>query len=190
MSSPSGSAGARPAGGPAPERFAGTLWRWHHRSRDPLSSRGSELTSGRYHRARAQAPSGRVWRALYLGLDTGAVLAEAIRYLGPDGARSTIGRRLTSIEVVLGRVVDLCDPARYGWSLDDLIEDRDWSVPHAPTLTQRIGLAALNLGVEGIIVPAASKVGANLVVLVNNLSPDSSLSVLDSMDPKLYVARV
>lgn len=189
MAVPGGSEAARLAAGPPARRFTGILWRWHHRSRDPLSSRGSELTSGRYHRARAQAGTGPIWPALYLGLDTGSVLAEAIRYLGPDGPKSTLGRRLTRIEVALSRIVDLRDLARYGWPLDDLIQDRDWSIPHDPTLTQRIGLAALGLGIEGLIVPAASRVGANMVILVSNLSPDSSLSVLDAIDPKLYVPR-
>ena len=167
--------------------WAGDAWRWHASHRDATSARGSELVSGRYHRARPQDPSGVVWRALYLGLTTGACLGEAIRYLGASGAKATRGRRLTRLRVSLGRVVDLRDVSRLGLTLKDLTEDQDWSVPHAPTITQQLALAALQRGIEGLLVPAASLVDDNLVILVDNLAPSSTIDVVSYVDPKLYV---
>jgi hypothetical protein len=166
-----------------------SAWRWHRASNDPLSFEGSRRVSGRYHRARAQDATGRVWPALYLALDTGAALAEAIRYLGPDGARSTAGRRLTEVSVSLARAIDVRDPSVLGLSVDDLTRDHDWTVPHPPTITQLIGLAALDVGAEGLLFPAASLVGNNLVIFPDNLSPASTLQVVRHIDPKLYVPR-
>jgi hypothetical protein len=168
---------------------AGEAWRWHGARRDATSARGSEVTSGRYHRAPAQAPTGAVWRALYLGLTTGACLGEAIRYLGVDGARGTKGRRLTRLHVTLSLVVDLRDISRLGVTSDDLTEDRDWSVPHAPTITQKLSLAALEQGIEALVVPSASLVDDNLVILVDNLLPASKIEIVSWIDPKLYVDR-
>jgi hypothetical protein len=167
--------------------WVGEAWRWHAAGRDATSARGSELISGRYHRARAQSPAGRVWRALYLGLTTGACLGEAIRYLGSSGTRATRGRRLTRLQVELSRVIDLRDVARLGLSLEDLTDDQDWSVPHDPTTTQQLGLAALERDAEGLLVPAASLIDDNLVVLVDNLRSASRLEIVDSIDPKLHV---
>jgi RES domain-containing protein len=169
--------------------WTGAAWRWHSARRDPVSVRGSEIVSGRYHRARAQAPTGPVWRALYLGLSTGACLGEAMRYLGSAGARGSIGRRLTKFQVSLDRVLDLRDARRLGLAPDDLTADQDWSVVHPPSLTQQLAHAALQRGAEGLIVPAASLVDDNLVALIDNLLPASAITVDSFVDPRLYVAR-
>jgi RES domain-containing protein len=169
--------------------WAGEAWRWHSARRDATSAQGSEIVSGRYHRARAQASGGPVWRALYLGLTTGACLGEAIRYLGSGGAQATAGRRLTRLQINLARVLDLRDVSRTGLTFADLTEDQDWSRPHAPSITQQLAHAALQQGVEGLLVPAASLVDDNLVVLIDNLLPSSSIDVLSWIDPKLYVDR-
>jgi hypothetical protein len=167
--------------------FTGEVWRWHSARRDAISARGSTLVSGRYHRARPQALFGPVWRALYLGLTTGACLGEAIRYLGPDGARGTVGRRLSKIRVSLSVVIDVRDPVALGLTLGDLTDDYDWSVPHPPTLTQQVGFSAFDQGIEGLLVPSASLVDSNLVILIDNLLPASALEIADWIDPKLYV---
>lgn len=171
------------------EAWASEAWRWHSARRDPVSVRGSEIVSGRYHRARAQAPTGPVWRALYLGLSTGACLGEAMRYLGSAGARGTIGRRLTKLQVSLTRVLDLRDASRLGLIQDDLTADQDWSVPHPPSITQQLAHAAMEQGVEGLLVPAASLVDNNLVILSDNLLPASAITVDSYVNPRLYVDR-
>ena len=86
-------------------------------------------------------------------------------------------------------MVELGDPGRIGLTLDDLTDDHDWSVVHPPAITQQLGRAALNQGVEGLLVPAASLVDSNLVILVDNLLPTSEMNIVDWIDPKLYVDR-
>jgi hypothetical protein len=56
-------------------------------------------------------------------------------------------------------------------------------------VTQELGLATLNRGAEAILVPPASKVGTNLVILTENLRPSSTIAALNSIDPRLYVPR-
>ncbi len=77
----------------------------------------------------------------------------------------------------------MTDPSAYGLTLNDIVNDFDYSV------TQAIGLAALTSRVEGLLVPAASLLSANLVILTENLSPTSVIEPLESFDPRLYVGR-
>jgi hypothetical protein len=62
-------------------------------------------------------------------------------------------------------------------------DDYDYSV------TQAIAEAALRRGLGGLLVPAASLVSANLVVLIDNLLPTAAIEPLDSVDPRLDVPR-
>jgi hypothetical protein len=91
--------------------------------------------------------------------------------------------------VSLNRVLDLRNAARLGLTMDDLTEDHDWSIPHDPSVTQQLALAALQQGIEGLVVPAASLVDDNLVILLDNLMPVSRLEIVSYVDPKLYVDR-
>lgn len=156
---------------------------------DALSVRGSELTSGRYHRARAQAPTGPVWRVLYSALDSGTSIREATPNLGPAGTVALRGRRLSELRIELGQVIDLSDPTQLDLSLDEMIADRDYSVPHEPTPTQQLAIAALDRGAEGILVPSATLLGTNLVVLVDNLLSSSRINVLRYVAPRLHAER-
>ena len=148
---------------------------------DPTSHGGSRKRSGRYHRARDLFPTGRVWPALYTALTDGGCIAEAIRHAGSLKDLYTL--RITRLQVELSAVFDLTDPSAYGLTLADVIDDFDYA------LTQELGLAALLRGVEGILVPPASRVGTNLVILTENLAPTSRIVALDSIDPRLYVPR-
>ena len=168
------------------ERWRGLVWRMHSIRYEPTSVRGSELSSGRYHRARAQVPTGRVWPALYTALDLGTSIGEATRNVGVAGTAALKGRRLTELRVELGLVLDLREPALLDLTLDAMIEDRDYSVPHAPTSTQRLALAALDRGAEGILVPSATLLGPNLVILTDNLLSSSRVEVLRFIDPRLH----
>lgn len=149
---------------------------------DPTSDGGSRRHSGRYHRAPDYFPAGRIWPALYTALTDGGCIAEAVRHAGSLASLDVL--RMTRLQVDLSVVLDLTDPSRYGLILDNLIDDHDYE------LTQELGLAALVRGAEGILVPPASRVGANLVILTENLRPTSSIVVLDSIDPRLYVPRM
>jgi hypothetical protein len=90
---------------------------------------------------------------------------------------------MTRLQIDLSAVLDLTNPIDYGLTLADVIDDHDYEV------TQELGLAALLRGAEGILVPPASRVGTNLVILTENLLPTSSIVALDSIDPRLYVPR-
>jgi hypothetical protein len=85
--------------------------------------------------------------------------------------------------VSLSSVIDLRDPSVLGLTLADVIDDYDY------TTTQAVAAAELRHGAEGLLVPAASMVSANLIVLVDNLLPTSVIEPLDSIDPRLYVPR-
>lgn len=120
---------------------------------------------------------------MYLSLSNGGALAELTRRLEPTTLAGLNDRRLTRIQVSLSVVLDLRDPSILGLTLADMTDDYDY------TITQALAAAALQRGVEGLLVPAASLVSANLVVLVDNLLPDSEIQPLDSIDPRLYVPR-
>ena len=117
-----------------------------------------------------------MWPALYTSLSDGGCIAEAIRYAGCLADLDTL--RMTSLHVELATVLNLTDPSAYGLTLDDVVSD-DYSV------TQEIGLAALLRGATGILVPAASLLGVNLVILTENLGADSHIATLDTVDPRL-----
>lgn len=90
--------------------------------------------------------------------------------------------RLSQIDVKLDSVIDCRDIVTLGISLNDLLNDLDY------TVSQRIGAAALAMGAEGLLVPSATRLGDNLVVFPQ-LRPESRLDVIDSRDPVLYVER-
>ena len=56
-------------------------------------------------------------------------------------------------------------------------------------LTQAIGGAALARGVEGILVPSATRLGDNIVLWMEQIRPDSQITIISSEDPRLYVPR-
>jgi RES domain-containing protein len=173
--------------------WGGNVWRIHgidiQASRhagarvfyDPTSDGGSRRRSGRYHRARDAFPAGRIWPALYTALTDGGAIAEAVRHAGTLAGLDML--RMTRLRVELSAVLDLTDPSVYGLTLEDVTDDHDYR------MTQELGLAALLRGAEGILVPPASRVGTNVVILTENLRPTARIVVLDSIDPRLFVPR-
>jgi hypothetical protein len=112
-------------------------------------------------------------------------------------------RRLSIIEIHLEAVLDCCDTGtvdpdcdgeeccdltKLGLVHKDLCKDADeegeedecYSVPRA------LGQAARRLGVEGMLVPSATKLGNNLIVFEENLGGNSRLELIGHIDPKLY----
>jgi RES domain len=177
----------------SPNRWHGAVWRSHgidlaasrrtgtHIFYDPTGDGGSRKKSGRYHRAPDLFSGARVWPALYTSLTDGGCIAEAVRHAGSLASLDIL--RITRLQVDLSAVLDLTDPGSYGLTLTDVIDDHDYET------TQELGLAALLRGVEAILVPPASKVGTNLVILTENLHPSSTIAALNSIDPRLYVPR-
>jgi RES domain-containing protein len=159
----------------------GTAWRIHAQRYTATDPGGSFRFSGRYHRAPDLFASQRTWAALYLALDTGGCLAEATRHA--TELSELADRRISEIDVSLSAVIDLRDASVIGLTTDDLVDD------HRYDLTQEIGLAALERGAEGLLVPAASLLGSNLVVLFENLNPGSRIEVRRYVDPRLLIDR-
>jgi hypothetical protein len=90
---------------------------------------------------------------------------------------------MSRLAVSLEAVLDLTDPASYGLDPASMIDDFDYAI------TQEIGHAALLMGAEAILVPPASRVGTNIVIFTENLRPGSTVDVLDTVQPRLYVPR-
>lgn len=162
-------------------RWQGLAWRIHRATYGPIDTTGAQRFSGRYHRARRDFPGDPVWPVLYTSLNEGACLAEAVRHAGD--LQGLTERRMTQLRIELGQVLDLRDPRSCGLRLEDVTDDTDY------TTTQELALAALERGTEGLLVPAASLVGDNLIVLIDNLGPNSVVEAVRYIDPKLYVPR-
>jgi RES domain-containing protein len=161
--------------------WRGTVWRIHAQRYAATDPGGSLRFSGRYHRAPDLFAGQRTWAVLYLALDTGSCLAEAVRHA--TELSELTDRRISEIEVSLTAVIDLRDASVIGLTADELVDD------HRYDLTQEIGLAALERGAEGLLVPAASLLGNNLVVLFDNLQPGSRIEVKRFVDPRLLIDR-
>jgi len=157
----------------------GTTWRIHAQRYAATDPGGSLRFSGRYHRAPDLFDGQRTWAALYLALDTGACIAEATRHAVELSGLAN--RRISEIDVSLSAVLDIRDASVLGLTTDDLVDD------HRYDLTQEIGLAALERGAEALLVPAASLLGNNLVVLIGNLQPSSRIEVRRFVDPRLLM---
>lgn len=67
--------------------------------------------------------------------------------------------RLSGLEIRLGPTFDYRDPAAIGLVLADLVDNYDF------TVTQELAAAAIAHGAEGILVPSATGLGDNLVIL-------------------------
>ena len=125
------------------------------------------------------SPAGGRWgppgaySVLYLGRPRESVVAEAYRQLVDDVEGMTgdlVGpRRFFTCDVAVTKVLDLREPdsrEAVGLDLDDL------SGPHAPC--QRIGQAAHQLELHGVIAPAATRLGGTLALFERHL-PESEL---------------
>ena len=80
--------------------------------------------------------------------------------------------------------LDLRGPAAASLEVADLCRDGDYR------LTQAIGAAALDGGLEALLVPSATGVGLpgvnyNVVVLTANLRPASRIHILETLTPSL-----
>jgi RES domain-containing protein len=132
--------------------------------------------SPRYRTLTGSASGGRwgpegAYPVLYLGRPTASVVVEAHRHLVEpiEGMRpEMVGpRRLLTCEVRISNVLDLRDQPVWtslGIGLDDLRSDvGDYAACH------RIGRAAHQLGLHGIIAPAATGLGETLAIFERRL---------------------
>ncbi len=91
--------------------------------------------------------------------------------------------RLSELSVRVRAVLDCRDPAPLGLPFDDLVHDTDYGAARA------IGAAAFADGLEGLLVPSATRLGDNLILFPDNLRADFRIEVVSSRDPRLYVQR-
>jgi len=113
---------------------------------------------------------------LYLALGRDICLGEVVRHatalpLGPY--------RLSRLRVELQAVLDCRDVTSVGLSLHDLVASSDYQRP------QQLAAAALALGVEGMLIPSATLLGANLIVFVDRMRVESRIEMLDYVEPNL-----
>jgi RES domain-containing protein len=111
---------------------------------------------------------------LYLGRPTDSIIVEAHRHLVEpvEGMRPEfVGpRRLLTCEVRVTNILDLREPQVWrslDLTFDDLMSDVG---DYAPC--QRIGQAAHQLGLHGVIAPAASGLGETLAIFERRLPAD------------------
>jgi RES domain-containing protein len=148
------------------------VWRCHHRTRSALNAEGSLAASG--GRFNVGVDTGVPFRALYTSVESAAALLEVVRHLGyrsPDRrdvvALSDIAMRvLTQIDVELQRVFD--------WRAESSLAGHILTYRES----QQLAAAAFNAGAEGIIVPSATGIDANLVIFVDNLGDSSRIVVV------------
>lgn len=141
--------------------IAGSFYRHSHPDAEPL--RGS-ASGGRW------GPEG-TYSVLYLGRPPATIIAEAYRHLVDDDADLTgemVGPRLFStVEVNVTSILDLRQSsAQHLVGLDDAALRTDVD-EHAPC--RRVGQAAHQLGLHGVIAPAATGMGDTLALFDEQL---------------------
>jgi RES domain len=116
----------------------------------------------------------RAYEVLYLGRPRQSVVVEAYRHLVDDEldaprelAAAVIERRILTCEVAVQNILDLRPPDSR--SAVGLTDDALSSDPGDYDRCQAIGVAAHQLGLNGIIAPSASRLGETLALFTLNL---------------------
>lgn len=152
--------------------------------RSPTSTRSeyeehSSDTSLRWEELKASAAGGRwgasrAFEVLYLGRPPDSVVIEAYRHLVDDElddahalAASVLERRIVTCEVDVPDVLDL-RPSTAQTALA-LTETQLFSDVGDYTACQAVGAAAHQLGLTGLIAPAATRLGETLALFPTNL---------------------
>jgi RES domain-containing protein len=163
--------------------WEGRVWRMHKRRYAATNPGGARKVSGRYNRGLDRYPEAESFPALYLATSAEVCLGEVYRHVTPKLLPSLNDFRLSELSVRVEEVVDCREPAPLGLRFDDLVHDTDYEA------TQAIGAAAFADGLEGLLVPSATRLGDNLILLPDNLRAGSRIEVVSSRDPRLYVQR-
>lgn len=165
----------------------GEVWRCHGRKYPGDSAGGSLVASGRYHRARDRFPAEETWPALYTALAPHVALGEQLRHTSADVLSRLATLRMSRLRVHLHAVIVACDPHGCGdielpgVRLQDLCDPRDYRRTH------RIGEAARAVA-EALMIPSCTRFPeGNLVIFPDRLRPGSAITVLDTVDPDLFV---
>lgn len=101
--------------------------------------------------------------------------------------------RLTTLELKLQAVVDCTDLERVGVSIEELCDNTSYEIGQRLAEAARRRLIAddleVNVAIEAMIVPSATRLGNNLVVFPDRLHSASVIRVVSHVDPQLYVER-
>lgn len=127
--------------------------------------------TGRFSRATDKFPEQECWPALYVALGPHVAVLEGVRHMSRHLANIT-DCYLTELSVTLSYVLDCRDLAALGIIADDLLDDRNYTLGH------QLAGAALALGAEAIVVPSATRVGDNLIILTQNLRSTAHIAIV------------
>jgi hypothetical protein len=162
----------------------GEAWRCHTRKWPGDNANGSLKVTGRFNRGRDRFPDDMIWPALYTGLAEHIALGETLRHTAqlPDLA----WKRISHLEIRLQAVLDGTCLVGRGLpgtpTLDDLCH------PAAYDLTHAIANAVRGRGAEALLIPTCTRFnGNNLIVFPDLLRPGSTITVLGTEDPDLYI---
>jgi hypothetical protein len=125
------------------------------------------------------------YSVLYLGRPTDSVIVEAYRHLVDDtegmaGSQVVLPRKLLRASVNVSTILDLRDSANQaavGLSDDDLR-----TYPGNYARCQRVGQAAHQLGLHGVIAPAATRLGETLALFELHLPADEQPELVGEED--------
>lgn len=120
---------------------------------------------------------------MYLALGAEICLGEILRHVTPNFLPQLNGYRLSELAVRLTAVLDCRNVSALGLRPTDLWHDSDCFIPRA------LAAAAILQGVEGMIVPSATRLGDNLIIFPELLRENASLEVVGERDPALYVPQ-
>jgi RES domain-containing protein len=144
---------------------------------------GARRVSGRYNRGLDRFSEGESFPALYLATAPEMCLGEVYRHVTPELLPALNDFRLSELSVGVGEVLDCRYPEALGLELEHLVHDTDYEA------TQVIGAATRERGLEGMIVPSATRLGDNLILFPENLRAGFRVEIVPSRDPRLYVER-
>ncbi len=164
-------------------RWEDSVWRMHKRRYRADDPGGARKVSGRYNRGLDRFSEQESFPALYFATAPEICLGEVYRHITPELLPALNDFRLSELFVEVGEVLDCRSPKALGLSLEHLAHDTDYEA------TQAIGAATLERGLEGLIVPSATRLGDNLILFPENLRSSSRTEVVSSRDPRLYVER-
>jgi RES domain-containing protein len=149
-------------------RWAGDVWRCHAQTRRYDDWYGSIFGRGGRYNIGEETSRDLSFPALYTAIESGAAILEVARHLLDDDDRETYSRddvlalfrrlserTMTQLHVELDRVLDV---AEFEIPVDLFTGD-------SYDVTREIGRRANSAGVEGLIVPSATRLGSNLVIL-------------------------
>src|SRR5262245_36629001 len=170
-------------------RWSGEVWRFHGRKYPGDSAAGSLKVSGRFNRGRDKFPEHETWPALYTSLAEHIALGERLRHTTPETLRQLANQRLCQLSVDLHVVLVACAPsgcadlAVPGLTNDALCHPTDY------TKTHEFARAARTLA-EALLIPTCTKFPeGNLIIFPDRLRSESSIHLIDSQDPDLFVEK-